>query len=207
MWKIQIIILIHIIILSVYSQTDYTFFQNLQLAVNDSVYSPDSTFNDDIIQKVNNNKINYTISSVLFNEGITETKIKIPQTFTRDDVIKQCVLYYYLLDNENDRKKEYLEVYPFFVDLKSRPWILVKYKNTEVLNIWIHKWESIPSVKKPSSIEAEIYNQVIDLSYQQSGVFDSINVEVYEQIAKNNDLDKSVVQDIYKKVLLWQKSQ
>ncbi|MEJ2543047.1 MAG: hypothetical protein P8Y99_03175 [Calditrichaceae bacterium] len=206
MWKIKFIILIHISILLAYSQTDHTFFQNLKLTVNDSSYYPDSTFIYDILQKVQKNKINYTISGVLFNGNIIETKIKIPQTFMRADVIKQIVLYYYLLDDD-DRKKEYIEIYPFFKPLKNRPWIVAKYQASGEINIWINQWNSIALPKKPSSFEAEIYNQVIDLSYKQSGLFDTVDVKILEQVAKKNDLHISIVEEIYQKVLLWQKSQ
>ena len=94
MWKIQIIILIHISILLSYSQTDKSFIQNLKITVNDSAYYPNDVFVDEILQNVRNNKINYTISGMKFSDHIAQTKIKIPQTFKRDDVIKQCVLYY-----------------------------------------------------------------------------------------------------------------
>ncbi len=206
MWNLIIILLINILILSAYSQT-HDFFKNLKISVNDSIFSVDSTYSNEIIKEANDDKINYTISGVVFNNHIALTRIKIPQTFDLNGVIQQCILYYYLLENESDRKREVLEIYPYFESTKQKPWITVTYKDSGILYVRFLRWKTIPVPAYPSAVEAEIYNQVIDLSYNQSGVFDTIDVKIFQEIAENNDLDISVVQHIYKKVFLWQKSQ
>ena len=207
MWKIQTFILIHISILLGYPQTSNNFFHNLNISINDSVSYPDSAYTKEILIKANDSKINYTISAMAFRNHIAHTKVRIPQTLVRNDVIKQCVLYFYLLENEVDRKREYLEVYPFFMSLNSRPDVIVRYEGDGNLKIRFRKWENIPVPPKPTSVEAEIYNQVIDLSYNQKGVFETVDVKIFKIVADNNDLDVSVVNNIYRKVLLWQKSQ
>lgn len=206
MWNLILIILIHVTVLSAYSQT-HNFFKNLKISVNDSIFSVDNTYSNEITKKAKDDKINYTISGMAFDNHIALTRIKIPQTFDLDGVIQQCILYYYLLDNESDRKREYLEIYPYFESTKQKPWITVTYTDKGILNIRFLRWKTIPIPAYPSGVEAEIYNQVIDLSYNQSGVFDTVDVKIFQEIAENNDLDISVVQDIYKKVFLWQKSQ
>jgi len=200
-------ILILISILSAYSQPDKFFFQNLTISVNDSLYSMDSSYVGEIIEMAEKSKINYTISGISYNDQGVCTRLKIPHTFTRDEVVKQCALYFYLLDNDNDRKREYLEIFPFFVPTNQRPWIKVRYFEPGALHIGINHWETIPIPAHPTHIEAEIYNQVIDLSFNQSGVFDTADIKIFKEVAKSNDLDISIVEEIYKKVLLWQKSQ
>ena len=200
MWNLKIIILIHIFVLLAYSQT-HNFLKNLKISVNDSFISVDSVYFSEILKKAKDDKINYTIFGMAFNNHMALTKIKIPQTFDLNGVIKQCILYYYLLDNESDRKREYIEIYPYFESTKQKPWITVTYKDSSVLSLRFFRWETIPVPAHPSAVEAEIYNQVIDLSYNKSGVFDTVDVKIFQEIAENNDLDISVVKDIYKKVL------
>lgn len=207
MWYVQIIILFHICILPVFSQTNDIFIQNLNISINNSIIYADSSFTQKIIKKAEMQKFNYTISSMAYADDFAYTKVRIPQTFNRNEVVEQCALYYYLLQNEHDRKREHIEVYPFFEPLNNKPSVIVQYYGNGILKIRFRKWKNIPALEKPTTVEAEIYNQVIDLSFNQAEIFGTIDSNIFKKVAEKNDLDVIIVNDIYKKVLLWQKSQ
>lgn len=207
MWKIYTYIILHISIQLSYPQIDNDFLYDLKISINDSTFIPDSIFTKEILSKAENGKINYTICGMAFSNHMARTRVKIPQTFDQDNVIRQCVLYFYLLNNNEDRNREYLEVYPFFEPLTNRPYVIVRYQNDGILKINFREWDIIQVPSKPTSIEAEIYNQVIELSYHKISVFDTVDVKIFEKVAIKNDLNVSIVINIYKKVLLWQKSQ
>ena len=188
-------------------QNNDTFLQNLNITVNDSIIHLDSAFTNQIQKKLKIQKFNYTISGISYVPDAAYTIVRIPQTFNRNQVIGQCILYYYSLSDEKARMREQLQVYPFFEPIGPNPNITSRYNGYGRLKITIRKWNTIPFPERPSKFEADIYNQIMDLIFDQAQIFGPPDRDIFEKIGKLKGMETDTVIDIYKRVLLWQKSQ
>jgi len=185
--------------------TDY-FLRNLNISLNDTVFFAGRVFKQHIRENAANNKINFTISGMHFENGNVTTKIRIPQTFTISQVIEQCALYYLMLAEEK-RHKEHIQIYPFFSPIVEKPYAAASYTQNGKLQVHFHRWDAVPVPAKPDAYEAEIYNQIMDLSFGQGELLGPVDSEIFKQVGMQNKISAEAAIEIYKKVLLWQKSQ
>jgi len=161
----------------------------------------------EILEKSEKADINYTTVGMQFETTHSIAKILVPQTYDTTALIEQCLIYYSFLGSEEKMQKETLLVYPFFAAIEKQAAVAVSYSGRGLFKIKIREWETVSMPPSPSVIEAEIFNMVLDQSFSGSQNFETIPDEVFEYVARKNDIDRSIVEEIYRKVLLWQKSQ
>lgn len=190
-----------------FAQSNCRFPENLHISSNDSSLIFDKSIRESVLDKAEKMYINYTVVGIHYDSDRVISKILVPQTFTKYKVVEQGLLYFCLLNDEKNMRRELLKIYPFFVQFERKPFVTIKYRGNGKFKVNINNWETVALPAKPTVFEAEIYNQVLDKSFSAMQSFETIPAEIFEQVAKLNDLDISVIEEIYQKVLLWQKSQ
>ena len=189
------------------SQPAYDLPENIQVQVNDSTLQVDATLRQQIKDKAAQGKLNYSIAGVHFDGDRISTRLLIPQTFSMMQVIEQVLLYYSFLTDERNRKREQVLIYPLFVDMEARPDIETQYKGGGKFTFKIKQWHTVAMPARPTIFEAEIYNQILDRSFNTEQAIETIPDEIFAAVARNHKTEIEVIRDIYQKVHLWQKSQ
>lgn len=179
--------------------------KNIRISTNDSSLS-NIFLSDSLIDKVMHRELSYSIVGSYFDGNEVFTKIRLPQTYSRFQIIEQIILYYNLFDSEQKRMLEHLLIYPLFVSLSEKPYISCFYKGGGKFDVYFHKWNTVPVPPEPSTIEKEIYNQILDRTFSQPQSMNSIPKEFFREVANKNQINVKMVIEIYQKVLLWQKS-
>jgi len=185
----------------------YDLHPSVIVQLNSRIINITNTEREKLLNKVEKADINYTIVGMEFETTHSMAKILVPQTFDTTALMEQCLLYFIFLGSEESREKETLMVYPYFEPVESQASVIVTYSGGGRYKIMIKKWETIPMPKSPSSLEAELFNMVLDQSFSSSQNIESIPDEVFDKVARINNIETSVVKEIYQRVLLWQKSQ
>ena len=93
---------------------------SFQVIVNDEVAQLSQAWYDSLKSEAFQNKIQYQIGGYHSKNRSAVAKLRIPQTFSFNQVIRQVIYYYSLLNSFNDREKEKVLVYPFFQILMNR---------------------------------------------------------------------------------------
>jgi len=182
----------------------------ITIFINDSLFTPSLEWNDTLVIEASSGKIRYRISSPHHdtNTDIIETKIKIPQILSLREVVRQVILYYALLNSEEDRHKERIFIYPYFTSIDQKASISCSYRIAGKYYIYIDHWKTVPIPDKPIPEHKEIFNQIMETSFKGIQLFAEIPPdEVLNEVAKRNNMDPARVIQIYKNVILWQLSQ
>ena len=116
-------------------------------------------------------------------------------------------MYYALLNNEDDRENEKIMVYPYFASIDNKESIICNYQRSGKYYFKVREWQTIPIPAKPSPEEKEIFNQIMETSFQQVNNFGDIDEDIFRQIANRVRLPAEKVKSIYQNIILWQLSQ
>lgn len=189
------------------SQPAWDLPENIQVLVNDSTLQVDAERRQRILEKAAQGKLNYSIAGIHFDGDRIYTKLLIPQTFSKWQVIEQVILYYAFLSNERDRKREQVFVYPLFVDTETQPHMEIRYTGNGKFAVKVKQWQTVVMPERPTIFEAEIYNQILDRAFTREQAMETIPDEIFSTVARNHKTEIEVIRDIYQKVHLWQKSQ
>lgn len=131
------------------------------------------------------------------------TSLHLPQTLTTRQIIIQVILYYSLIDNDEERQREKIYIYPYFVSTDDQPYIECEYTDNE-FNFLRHRWERIKVPQEPTLEEKVIYNELMEEVLQSTISFGELNNEDFETFSITHDISLEEVKRIYKKVVLWQ---
>jgi hypothetical protein len=176
----------------------------INIYINDSLFTPPVAWNDALIDEAQSGKIRYKIAGFRRDNKWVFTKIKLPQIFKLPQVIRQIILYYSLLNEEEDRELDEILVYPYFSSLNQKEAITCKYRRSGKYYFKVNSWQTIPIPAKPSPEEKEIFNQIMETSFQQVNKFGDIDEKIFKKVASQNGLPANRVKSIYQNIILWQ---
>ena len=180
---------------------------HLNITLNDSEFLPTETWNDSLIDEAQNGHIRYEIVTTYRNLSAVTTRIRIPQFYSLPEVMRQIVIYYYLLNNESERRNETLYIYPFFTNINSNPAIICDYKADGEFSLIMTEWPAVPVPPQPIPEHKFLYNQLIEADLSELASRDSIPDEIFKRVAEENNISVSRLREIYQLVKLWQLSQ
>jgi hypothetical protein len=149
-------------------------------------------------------KIYYKIIGASRKESTVITQVQMPQILTLDEVLRQIVLYYTTLPNEDSRENERLNIYPYFEATDADPPLKCQYISEGIYNIDVERWTQIPVPDQPIIEEKDIYNQILQVSFHEVQSFGDISDNVFEKVAIKNKLSVAQVREIYRNTILWQ---
>jgi hypothetical protein len=176
----------------------------ISVVVNDSPFPLSSSWIDSITTDLESAVILYKITGAQSDGVSVTTRIRLPQVLTLKEVVKQIILYYKLLDNEDERRNEELFIYPYFVGVNSLPYLRVHYTAMNTISVQLREWQTITRPPAPNPEECDIYNQIIEDSFRDVQEYQNIPDETFRKIAKKNNIPMESVIRIYKNVFLWQ---
>jgi len=148
----------------------------------------------------------YQIVAVRKADNAVVTKIKVPQFLSIEELQKQVILYYSLVEEERIRETETVFIYPYFVSEADTPAIICSFKSPGRYNFSVSQWQQIPFPNEPTLDEKEIFNQILNLGFAETQLFSEISDNIFKTVAQKNKTEVSVIKKIYKKVMLWQLS-
>lgn len=178
----------------------------LRITVNDTVFTADSAFYETLLSLQMNNRYLYHIAGVHTDDAITFTTLRLPQTLTKKDIIKQIILYYNFISDDKMRAREYLRIFPFFESLGKQSPVRCRYKTGGQFIIDMDQWATIPLPPAPSPEDKDIYNQITNRALRQNNTLDEVDPAILQAVAAQNNLSFEEAEHIYHHVLLWQRS-
>jgi len=184
-------------------QTQIELPAEITIYVNNKALNADTAFMDSLITEAENFSIFYHIVAVHDYYRQTTVKIRLAQSLRKSEVIRQCILYFSLLDDEKEREQTQIFVYPFFVSVKDTPAVVCKYESRGIFLFQFNEWHTLPVTVKPSPGEIEIFNDILKQSLSSIQGLDSLPSEIFTEIAQKRRLKKEYIQKVYRKVMLW----
>ena len=142
--SMKILFLIFLIIsLPISAQVNIILPDSFQVVINDNLVQLNQTWYDSLKNEVEQNKIHYEIAFRRSNKNSAETKLRIPQTFSFKQAIRQVIIYYSLLNRDFEREKEKVLIYPYFMDVDETEFVICNYSEN---TYYFHKkkWKTIP---------------------------------------------------------------
>lgn len=187
---------------SLFAQIEIFLPDTFQVSVNDSQIQLEQSWYDSLQSEAKYAKIYYQLAGHHSFNRSAVAKLRIPQTLTFKQVIRQVLFYYSLLNSEKDRKNEKVLVYPFFIDVDKPEFIRCKYSDG-FYNFHIKKWETIAVPSAPTPEEKFIYNQTLKYAMQNTLMFEEIPEKALKEVSVHHNKSYNEVLHIYKKVALW----
>jgi hypothetical protein len=200
------ILLIFLFILSsqLKAQPEIKLTSEIQLTVNDSDLPLTHGWNDSMVDVISKVKIYYKIVGVSRIKSTVTTILQIPQILSLNDVYKQIVLYYKLLPDEDSREIEILLIHPYFESTDTEPALKCHYISEGQFIIEFEHWNRVPIPEQPNVEDKDIYNQILQISFNNVQSFGDISDDVFEKVADKNKRSVEQVKEIYQKTILWQ---
>ncbi len=187
---------------SIFAQFDITIQDSFEVVVNDSSADLNQLWYDSLKSEANQSKIYYQISGYETSKHASTAKIKIPQTLTLKQIMRQVIFYYSMLSDEKEREKEKLLLYPFFTDISEPEYLNCSYsKNTYYFQL--KKWKTIPTPSQPTPEEKFIYNQIMKSAMQNTLDFEELPEGAIKEASLFHNKPINEIYEIYKKVALW----
>jgi hypothetical protein len=186
----------------VFAEIQSSIQNEIKVVVNDSILEFSQAWYDSLIIESSQNNLCYQISGYQTSKVSTTAKLKVPQTLKLSQIIRQVIIYYNMLQNENERRKEKLLLYPFFSDL-SKPEFIKCYYSDNTYYFVVQKWEKIPSPSQPTPEERYIYNEILKNALQNTLEFGELSEDVFEEVSINQEKSIDEIHKIYEKVVLW----
>ena len=186
----------------VFAEIQSSLKNEIKVVVNDSIMEFSRSWYDSLVIESNQNNLCYQISGYQTSNVSTTAKLKIPQTLKLSQIIRQVIIYYDMLQNENERRKEKLLLYPFFSDI-SKPEFIKCYYSDNTYYIVVKKWKTIPIPAQLTPEERFIYNEVLQSALQNTLEFGELSEAVFEEVSLNQKKPKDEIHKIYEKVVLW----
>jgi len=175
---------------------------SFQVIVNDEVAQLSQTWYDSLKSEVSQNKIHYQIGGYHSKNRTAVAKLRIPQTLSFKQVIRQVIYYYSMLDDDIDREKEKVLIYPFFTDIDEPEFANCIFSDN-IYYFYINKWktESLPS--NPTPEEKYIYNLILKYAFQNTLIFEEVPENALKEVSLHQNKSTDEIYHIYKKVALW----
>ena len=179
----------------------------LQIVTNDSTLSFSPEWISGVLSNLPHRKPDYAIVAFYTSEKVCYTKLRIPQTASRTQVIENVLLYYFLIKKEEDRCSEILLIYPYFVPVTRPPYVTAKYNTGGQIIIEFKQWTKVPVPPEPTRQEMIIYNFILQKYFERCSTMDTVPDEIFSAASQNFSLSKEKIKAIYQKVFLWKKQQ
>ena len=203
----RIWIFIFFLPLILYSQPEIHLPGELTIMINDRIFDPSGSWTDSLLSEAANIYIRYEIVHVEQISDKIRTKIRVPQVFSFQAIIRQMILYYGLLNDEATRSKEVLLVYPFFNELNDQPAAQCVYMGAGRYHIDLNYWNKIPTPNPPGPEDIFLYNRLLETAKNEFGDHDGISEDTLQKVAMENDMCKQDLMQLYQNVKLWQLAQ
>lgn len=178
-----------------------------RITINDTIWNPAKSFTDSLTLLKNTSKFYYHIIGAHDTGDYTHTSLRLPQTLNTSGILKQIVLYYNFLSDEQARERERLIIFPFFISIENEPFVTCQYHKGGEFRITVNRWEVIPVPPAPTPEEKNIYNKIVNRALKQSSSLDEIDEKILRLVASEIKMDYAKVKEIYQTTLLWQRSQ
>lgn len=178
----------------------------IKIDINDSEKFLSIGWIDSLADEALNWSIRYKIVGAKRSTYYILSHIQIPQILTFEEVLRQIVIYYALLPNEDEREKEILNIFPYFESTEDKPAIRVHYTSLGEYDIELNYWNRVPAPDPPIPEDKDIFNQVLQLAFNGVQSLGDVPDRVFEEIAKKNDLSVERIRNIYQNTILWQVS-
>ena len=176
------------------------------LMINDSEVNLSSGWVDSLVTEAFSAEIRYQIVGASYIDKSITTQIQLPQFLPLSDVLRQIVIYYSLIKEENDRQKEKLLIYPYFTEKDSSPSLECRYDAGGEFDIRVFKWDRVPIPNQPDIGQLEIFNKILQDTFSETSSFSGIPDQSLEKFAKRNNIPVEQVRQIYQNTILWQLS-
>lgn len=197
-----IITLLFSISFSLCAQINIKLQSHFEVNVNDSIIEFSNLWFDSLITEANNSKIYYQISGYESSNRISTAKLKIPQTLKLNEIIRQVIFYYSLLESEQEKEKEQVLLFPFFVDITKPEYIKCNYAN-KTFYFKLREWITQPKPLQPTPEEKYIYNQIMKNAIEKTMVFGEVPENSIKEISLLRKKPFNEINEVYKKVTLW----
>jgi len=177
---------------------------NIVLTVDGSELPLTQGWIDSLVDDALRVNIYYKIVGASRKESSIITKIHIPQILSINEVYRQIAVYYSLLPDEESRERELLNIYPYFDSNEEDPAFRCQYFSEGKYEISVGYWYRIPVPDQPIPEDKDIYNQILQISFNEVQSMGDISDVVFEKVADKNNLSLQRVREIYQSTILWQ---
>jgi hypothetical protein len=188
------------------AQTILNFEHPIKISINDSTFNPKTGFIDSLKMYYSQNSFYYHIAGAHRDENNVYTILRIPQTLTFRELLIQIILYYNFLPDNQSRKSERVNIYPFFSEIENPAPIRCRYTENGVFIIKVLYWHVLPIPLPPSPEEKDLYNKLINHANKKSYSMDEIDKSIFVEVSSKNQVSLEKLRSIYERVLLWQRS-
>ena len=172
------------------------------IIINDKKIEFSKPWYDSLKFEAKHNKMHYQLASYHSFKYTALAKLRIPQTLSFKQVLRQVIFYYGLLDNERQREKEKVLIYPFFSDTDDHESIRCKFLDN---NFYFHlnNWRTVSFPLEPTLEEKFIYNQILENAMQNTLLFAELPKDAIKKVSNDQNMTIEEVHKIYKKIVLW----
>jgi len=178
--------------------------EEITLVVNGSILPQPSVWTDSLLDNALAGKIYYKIIGANSKGTTVITQVQIPQILSLNDVFRQIIFYYGVLPDEHSREKERLHIFPYFENTGEEPALKCHYTAGGSYHIDVEKWDQVPVPPQPIVEDRDIFNQILQISFQEVQSIGDVSESVFEKVAKQNKLSVERIRDIYQTTILWQ---
>jgi len=180
---------------------------SVSLTVNERPFPVSENWTDSLMTEAALGKFCFVIVGARSSPDEVKTNIQIPQVFPLSAVYRQIILYYAMLEEEDSRKKERLNIYPYFSKLNQAPFLTAGYNTPGRYTVVLKKWPQEAVPRPPNLIEREIFNQILQTSFSGVEIFSSLSDEIFDKIAGHYNVTAEEIRSLYRNTLLWQQYQ
>ena len=178
--------------------------KEVNIKINGTELTLTSGWIDTLVDVAYDGEIYYKIIGAKKSQFYVTTVLQIPQILNLNDVLRQIVIYYALLQNEKSRETEVLTIYPYFTSLKEEPALKVQYTTAGKYDIDLNRWNPVPVPDQPIPEQKYIFNQIIQASFSGLQSIGDVPDKVFQEIAEKNNMSFEKVRSIYQNTILWQ---
>jgi len=176
----------------------------INLIVNGSILPQTPVWIDSLVDDALAGKIYYKIIGASGKGSTVITQVQLPQILSLDKVFRQIILYYGILPDEESREKERLHIFPYFEAITGEPALKCQYTSKGIYHIDVENWDQVPVPPQPIVEYRDIYNQILQISFQEIQSIGDVSEHVFEKVAIKNKLSVKQIKEIYQNTILWQ---
>jgi hypothetical protein len=211
MFKIFKIFSLHVLLVIVFTfscsyvvQAQIVLPKEIKIELNDSAYPLTSGWIDSLVNDAFTGMIHYKIVGAKRAQYYIYTQIQLPQILSLHEVLRQIILYYALLPNNQVREKEILNIFPFFESTEGDPAVRCIYIDEGEYDIDVRRWNKIPIPSQPIIEDRDIFNQILQAAFNDVQSLGDVTDKVFEKVALDNNLPVERTKIIYQNTILWQ---
>jgi len=189
---------------SIKAQNQIVLPTEIKIKANDSDFQLTSGWIDSLVDDAFSGTIHYKIISAKSADNYINTQIQLPQILSVHDILRQIVIYYALLPNNEMREKEILNIYPFFESTEGDPALRCLYMDEGEYDVEIERWIQVPVPSQPIIEDRDIFNQILQTAFKGVQSLGDVPDKVFEQVAIKNNISVERTKIIYQNTILWQ---